>query len=84
MLLHGQERTSTASFAERPTTRFWVVKINKWGRKQERVLAIDSQRKELHGFDRSMNLKRVLPLTALVLEAVLVSVTTGAGIDAIR
>lgn len=46
--------------------RYHVIKINKWGRKQSRVLALDRQKEELHSFDPKRVLKRQLPLRALL------------------
>lgn len=46
LLLHGEERTNgTEVVAANPTTRYNVVKVNKWGKKQERILAVDPRKR---------------------------------------
>ena len=67
VLLQGRERTTGGvNYAARVQRKFLVTKINKWGRKQERIIAVDLEDAALHGFDRHMNLKRVLPLFTLM------------------
>lgn len=45
VLLRGQERTSgSIALAQRKNEKFHVTKINKWGRKQDRILAIDEDK----------------------------------------
>lgn len=67
IVMNGEERTTgSVTLAERDTTRFTVTKINSWGRKQLRILAVDAMNREMHSFDRQMNLKRVIPLSQLI------------------
>lgn len=47
-------------------TKWEVVKINKWGKKQTRILRIDRKQKEIHSFDTSGVMKRALPLSDLL------------------
>jgi hypothetical protein len=42
LLINGEERTHGSDFVGVPAVRYMVIKVNKWGKKQERILAIDS------------------------------------------
>lgn len=69
VLIGGVERRGgSANLARRARYqyRYTVHKVNKWGRRQQRIVAVDSKSCEMHSFDLRMNLKQALPLNLLV------------------
>ncbi|KAA0146354.1 hypothetical protein FNF31_07806 [Cafeteria roenbergensis] len=67
ILLRGEAKTVQAEAAPAASKDgFFTIKVNKAGRKQERIIVVDRAKGQLKGFDMRHNLRRVLPLSQLV------------------
>jgi len=69
ILLRGEAKAASEHQAmpeDEPRDSFFVLKVNKAGRKQERVVVVDRAKGQLKGFDKQRELRRVLPLSQLV------------------
>lgn len=66
ILLKGASKKQFSGSKEDLQDSFFVIKVNKAGRKQERLVVVDRLKAQLKGFDMQHNLRRMLPLSQLV------------------